>query len=217
MNDFPTADQIESATRRLQETPLDRYLWLQDAFQNDNLVVGGTFTTRFAAFYGLRRSKKSESGQSWQAVYFEYLKSLRDQKARPSFAEALAWLSDRLPPLKKGGARPIEASFTSKMLATLDPDRPVLDSEILAHLKLQLPAYHHDRERRLADTIRVFSDMEGRLKAVVRSVEWKAAREEFDAAFPGRNTRARVTDMKALDLIVWASRGGIETATLGDK
>jgi hypothetical protein len=42
------------------------------------------------------------------------------------------------------GARPrrrYEASFSSKLLATIDPDMPVINSIVLRHLKLRLPAH----------------------------------------------------------------------------
>ncbi len=94
----------------------------------------------------------------------------------------------------------MEASFASKLVASIDPDQPVIDSLVLKNLGLRLPPKtSHDRFSRIVDLHR---DLAEWYHAQLASLEGVRALERFRKAYPD----ARITDMKALDLIIWKVR-----------
>ena len=81
------------------------------------------FQRKYDAFYRVRRNT------AWRAEYFRIM---ADYQVRhiPSFGEILLRLQQ--------STGQIEASFASKMLATLDAEMPIWDSNVLKVLKLKL-------------------------------------------------------------------------------
>ena len=109
-----------------------------------------------------------------------------------SFDRALADLFNRTGRL--------EASFASKLVATIDPNQPVIDSVVLRRFGLRLP--YHSAPDRLQRVIRVYeqlSDGYARLMGLPIGV---MMRERFASAFPGKE----ITELKKIDLILWQVR-----------
>ena len=81
------------------------------------------FQRFYNRFYRVRRNVE------WQAHYYVIMER---EKTSPSteFADALREMHEL--------TGNVEASFTSKMIATLHPDRPIWDSLVLARLGLRL-------------------------------------------------------------------------------
>lgn len=107
---------------------------------------GTEFSRRFNGFYRVRR------GATWQARFYGYFGELRAaqrERALPGYQVALAEVQRR--------TGKIEASFTSKMLATLDPSRAVLDRNVLRRLRLRLP--HWYQRNRIHLTSNVFDQL----------------------------------------------------------
>lgn len=204
--------RVATAVSRLRDNPVAKYLEIQEQFATADLSPSGAFTRAYCNFYRVRRSKKY-----WRPHYFGLMAELRtkrDQgKAPPSFVDALSQLACVLP-CTKNGNQPIEASFVSKMLATIDPDQPVLDSVLLSHCGRRLPLVGSDD--RLRQTVEIFADLAAHLRDELASSTWPERRAQFDDAFQELNTRDKVSDMKALDFIIWASGENYDETYDGD-
>jgi len=103
---------------------LSKYEWLQTELPLRKASTDREFQRRFNAFYRVRRRP------TWQAPFYDLLE--RGKVGAPSFADVLnaLWASSGR----------VEASFASKLLASLDPSQPIIDSIVLKNLGLRLSA-----------------------------------------------------------------------------
>ena len=90
----------------------------------------------------------------------------------------------------------IHASFSSKLLATVNPNMPIWDKFVLQNLGLRTP-YSYEKGR-LQKTIQLYQKI----------CDWYKTDEAikklavFNQQFPGTN----ITDVKKIDFILWATR-----------
>lgn len=116
---------------------------------------------------------------------------MKEAKERhPSFITALAEIN-MIPDGK------FDPSFTSKLLATIDPNAPVIDSLVLEFYKFKLPARYVDN--RLQKTTDIYENLRGEYHELMNKPEGLMIIKKFDARFPGKG----VTNIKKLDLVIW--------------
>jgi hypothetical protein len=94
----------------------------------------------------------------------------------------------------------LEASFSSKLLATANPNRAVLDSFVLKNLGLKLP-YASAKNRQIR-IVNVFQELEEKLIAILGSEIGKYLVKSFIVMYP----QAEITETKMLDLVLWQIR-----------
>jgi hypothetical protein len=163
---------------------INEYCWLVDHVRCVDVSDNAEFQRRFNYFYRVRGNKK------WRTAFFrifEKSKTLRQLE----FAHVLIDLHKKV--------KRIEASFSSKVVATLDPSRPVLDSIVRGHFGLHLP-YHYQCDR-LAKTVSVYQNLEQVMSHALKTKKWIV--RAFDGAFPKHRN---ITPMKKLDFVLWKIR-----------
>lgn len=94
----------------------------------------------------------------------------------------------------------IEASFASKLVATVDPDQPVIDSVVFTNLGLKLPAA--TAPNRLA----TIQDIHRQLGSVYSQYLASEGGRHFVGLFRDAYPDARLTEIKMVDLVLWQSR-----------
>lgn len=180
---IPTRHEIRSAVADL-ERPIRDYLWLIEQVRGRDVRTDPDFQRRYNHFWRVRK------GATWRAAYYDLLE--RAKTTDTDFEAALRAIHER--------TGRIEASFCSKLVATLDPDRPVVDAFVLRFFGLRLPyAYQDDR---IARTIDVYRRVAAGVHAIVRS----EAMPEIRAAFAGRYPDASLSDVKMVDFVLWRIR-----------
>ena|ERR1700687_1246547 len=178
-----TLDEIQIALTRLK-TALDRYIWLQHRVRLCDVSTNEEFQRCFGGFYRVRRDSH------WRSLYFGLLESSKVNGI--DFPEALKEISSRTGRL--------EASFASKLVATLDSSKPVIDKFVLKHFELRLPRWGlSDRE---VKTIDLYDDLCDKYIAFIQSSTGKMIRELFDSRYP----RSEVSELKKIDLVLWQIR-----------
>ena len=178
-----TPNTIESALPRIARG-LQKYMAIQERVLQTDVSQDRAFQRLYNGFYRVRRNV------AWQQVYFERMEA---EKTHPTeFSGVLTALWDRL--------GRVEASFASKLVATLDPHQPVLDAFVLANVGLRLPAAH--QPHRLAETIRCYAALQDRLSALLQADEGQEVLRCFDRAYPD----TPITPLKKLDLVLWQVR-----------
>jgi hypothetical protein len=93
-----------------------------------------------------------------------------------------------------------EASFTSKLFATIDPNMPVIDSVVLRNLKLRLPASaSKQRVARIADL---------HSKLVISFSEFLGMKmgRHLVQGFRNKYPSANITEIKMVDFVLWQTR-----------
>ncbi len=94
----------------------------------------------------------------------------------------------------------IEASFSSKLVATINPNKPIWDEFVLKNLGIKKPTTYS--KNRIEKTIEIYMGIEGFYANFMKSNECQALLVEFDSHFPNTN----LTQTKKVDLLLWQTR-----------
>lgn len=178
-----TTSQVESALPRV-DVGLSKYLWLQSELGARDVGIDAEFQKRFVGFYRVRR------GANWRNTYFRILEQAKSSPI--SFGEALRKLHTV--------TGRVEASFASKLVATIDPTQPVIDSVVLENTGLKLPyAGSSDRLARIEDVHQSLGSIYAKF---LSSGSGRSMVERFKKSYPD----ASVSEVKMLDLLLWQTR-----------
>ncbi len=178
-----TKAQIDAALPKIKKG-LQQYLWLQSKVAGHHDSDDTEFRRKYNHLYKIRRAP------AWQHVFYGLM--ARAKKEHLEFQVVLD-------ALRQSTGR-VEASFASKLLATMNPALPVIDSVVLKNLGMRLPsASEPDRilkvckiHKRLAECFQDFLESDNGQYLV----------EAFKREYPN----ARVTETKMLDLVLWQTR-----------
>lgn len=166
------------------EIGLNKYLAIQNGYRNTAVATDREFQKRFNHFYRVRR------GVDWQMPFYELLEEAKNNDY--SFSDILDILSSRTGRL--------EASFSSKLLATSNPDKAVLDSIVLKNLGLKLPYASAKNRKELI--VSVFNELDESLNNLLDTKAGKYLVSSFDHMYP----HSDITNIKKLDLVLWQTR-----------
>ncbi len=166
------------------EKGLRKYCWLQEQVHRKDVTINREFQKAFNGFYRVRRNAE------WQSVYYGLME--RAKTSRIEFSQILFELKKRTGQL--------ETSFASKLVATLHPDRPVVDKFVLEHFGLSLPhQYEIDREQK---AVRVYEILVKKYSEFMSKPTARVICDRFSAKYPW----ADITDLKKVDLVLWQTR-----------
>jgi hypothetical protein len=161
---------------------LRQYEWLQSRVAGQNAFEQDTeFRRRFNRFYRVRR------GREWQDTFYGLMG--RAKKERLEFRTVLD-------AIHRATSR-YEASFASKLVATLDPSKPVIDAFVLRNVGLRLPPHA------AADRAERIDEIYGELISVFSTFLSGERGSYLISAFGRTYPDARVTNVKMLDLVLW--------------
>jgi hypothetical protein len=179
-----TKQQIDQAISRV-EPGLRQYLWLQKNRDSCNIDSDADYQRKFNRFYRVRRK------ESWRDSFYELLEAAKKRKrARfPEILHALYRATNRC-----------EASFASKLAATIDTNLPVIDSIILRNLNLRLPtSKSNDRLAGIAD---LHEELGREFRCFLSTDQGRYLVRKFRLKYPG----VRISEVKMLDLVLWQTR-----------
>jgi len=163
----------------LREDWLAKYDLLQRRLRATNVANDGDYQRAYKAFYVVRKP------QAFTDVYFSILEREKNNSA-VSFETLLFELHHRF--------GKVESSFTSKLVASIDPNKPVDDSNVRESLGLSAPTGN------LLQAICNYRCITQAATALTRYDGIAMLRESFDEAFPDYR---HFTDTKKLDLFLW--------------
>ncbi len=180
-----TTAQIDAALPKI-EIGLTQYLWLQSQVAaHGRFSEDVEFRRRFNRFYRVRRAA------AWQDSFYRIMaRAKREQLQFQAVLDLLREATGRL-----------EASFTSKLIATLQPSKPVIDSVVMRNLGLRLPA--PTASDRVAKICNLHQRLDLMFAAFLRTKEGAYLVNAFNRMYPN----AQITDEKKLDLVLWQTRG----------
>lgn len=180
---IPRPDEIALSLGELAK-PIHQYTWIVAEVRRRDVSSDPEFQRRFNHFWRVRKNA------AWRSAFYDLFEASKSDGVE--FPTALRRLHER--------TGTVEASFSSKLVATLDPGRPVLDAFVLKFFGLRLPYPHHSD--RLGRTIEVYRDVEKGLARIVRSDAMPVIREAFDRQYPD----AGLSDTKMVDFVLWQIR-----------
>ena len=101
---------------------LDKYQYIMKKVREINVSSDAEFQKTFNGFYIVRRN------ETWRKTYYGFFEQVKTET--PTFAEIITYMYET--------TRNIEPSFSSKMLATLCPEKLIWDRYIIQNLNMKL-------------------------------------------------------------------------------
>ena len=164
---------------------LDKYQYIMQQVHVTNVAVDIDFQRIFNGFYIVRRN------ESWRKSYYEYFENVKNSK--PTFENIITYLYEC--------TGNIEPSFSSKMLATIFPEKPIWDRYAVQNLNMQLVGT--TKEEKLNNAISIYADMEKWYAVFGETEKGKECISEFDRVLPDYRG---ISSIKKIDCILWSIR-----------
>lgn len=164
---------------------LDEYIYLKDRLNFVDISSDREFQNKFNRFYRVRRDA------NWRKEFYIFFETIKRNK-EIEFDDILQYFY-----VKTGN---IEASFSSKMLAILRPDKPIWDKYVLARLGLKLSGL--TQEEKLKNAKEIYKEIETKEREMLKDKDIRRAVDEFRKYFSEYN----LTDIKILDYLLWVNR-----------
>lgn len=164
---------------------LDRYRYIMERVNSTNVATDIDFQRTFNGFYLVRRN------EDWRKSYYEHFESVKS--GSPTFESIITYLYECI-----GN---IEPSFSSKMLATILPEKPIWDRYVVRNLNMQLTGA--TKEEKLKNAIILYADMEKWYADFLNSEKGKECIVEFDRVLPDYKG---ISSIKKIDSILWSIR-----------
>ncbi|MCX9157824.1 hypothetical protein OPU71_17000 [Niveibacterium sp. 24ML] len=177
--------EIDAAIEKAQDGIL-KYVKLMDMVDRVDVSEDADFQRQYNAFYRVQRRPVA-----WYHHYYSLMQRLKGQN--PEFGEVL----DEI--YKVTGR--YEPSFASKLVATIDPAKPVWDVHVLRNTDLTAPSYANKNKLALAKE--AYAAMERWYAHFLASPEGALFLNEFDQRVANPQ---RFTPLKKVDFILWQHR-----------
>ena len=164
---------------------LDKYKKIINLVKTTDVSKDADFQRTFNGFYIVRRN------EAWRKAYYDYFEQIK--KETPTFAQIIRYLYE------KTGF--IEPSFSSKMLATLNPNNPIWDQYVLQNLNMELDG--KTKEEKLCNAIKIYNNIENWYAEFLHTEKARECIREFDSILPDYSW---MSDIKKIDFILWSIR-----------
>ena len=159
---------------------LDRYA---EIMQGD--PSSPEFQRAFNGYYRIRRN------EVWRQHYYDLF--VRAKAEGYSFEQIITDLYH--------ATGKVEASFSSKMLATIDPDKPIWDQYVLQNLGMELTG--KTQAEKLAYAVTLYAAIENWYADYLLTEEARENIRLFDQILPDYRW---VSDVKKIDCLLWSKR-----------
>ena len=159
---------------------LDRY---EEIMQGD--PQSSDFQRTFNGYYRIRRNEE------WRQHYYALFCKARDEHY--SFGQIIRELYQN--------TGNIEASFSSKMLATIDASKPIWDQYVLQNLGLVLTG--KTKEEKLQNAVRLYDSIVAWYEEYLKTDEANENIKAFDRLLP---YYAWISNTKKIDCLLWSKR-----------
>lgn len=163
-----------------------QYLEIMDLLRHVDVSRDRNFQRKYNAFYRVRQRPKE-----WYELYFSHMESGKANP--PSFDSTIDYIFTVL--------GRYEPSFSSKLVATLDPHQPVWDEFILRHTNQKPPLY--GTKNRVERAKVVYRNIQRWYEQYLPTEEARRVIELFDREVKDHE---RVTDLKKVDFVLWQIR-----------
>jgi hypothetical protein len=165
---------------------ISQYLEIMELFPKSNVAMDHNFQRKYNAFYRVR-----QRNENWYRVYYQFME---DQKGHNiSFTEVLHYFK-----MKLGRYEP---SFSSKLLATHNPDMPVWDVHVQSNIDLKPPPYYSSKKFELAQSAYQ------KIQAWYKDFECSPEGEKIINMFDNLIIESKfITNTKKIDFVLWQSR-----------
>lgn len=165
---------------------LDKYRFLLEHVHKVDVSSDEVFQRTFNGFYLVRRNK------GWRKAFYDLF-----ERVKMSNDVSFACILEELYRLTGN----VEASFSSKLLATLKPEMPIWDKYVVQNLGLKLPP--DSDSKRIQKTEELYEEIVAWYVDFLQSENARQYIEEFDKVLPDYSW---LSDVKKIDFYLWSMR-----------
>ena len=176
-------DQVILAAILRAKNDIAEYLWLMRTFRAVDVTENTEFQERFNVFY-----RVSQRSKAWHTVYYRLLETSKVTGAE--FAGVLDALWEE--------TGRYEPAFASRLVATVDPAKPIWDRFVLMNTGFRAPSYL-DAEK-MEHAARVYRQICDWYSTQVQSPGGQRILELFDEAVP---EYPEICALKKLEFVLW--------------
>ena len=163
----------------------DKYRQIMETVRKTDVSSDPVFQRTFNAFYRIRRNAE------WRKAYYDLFEIAKDND--PSFEYIIRTLYER--------TGNIEASFSSKMLATINSDMLIWDRYVVENLCLKMKG--KTKEEQLECAVDLYDQMVRWYDGFLKTQNGRECITEFDRTLPGF---VWMSDVKKIDFYLWSIR-----------
>lgn len=167
------------------EKSLEKYAYIMQNVHSVNVSNNEDFQRTFNGFYRVRRNEE------WRKSFYSLFE--KSKTCQNTFKDIVVELHEL--------TGFVEASFSSKLVATLNPDMPIWDQFVLQNLKLE-PIKPYDKNK-LARSIELYEKIVDWYCEFKNKDEAKEYVIAFDNMFPQYSW---ISSTKKIDFFLWKSR-----------
>ncbi len=186
--------EIEDFLSKINETDInweniaigvDKYLSIMNGLHEVNIssIKGESLRKQYCNFYRMNRRSKE-----FKTSYFKIFENLKIENV-DDFDLVIDKISET--------TNRIEASFSSKMVASINANKPLLDSIILKNLEIKLPK-HGSSERTIKIKL-IYKELEDNYQIFLKTKSAKNWLNLFDKKIGKFN----ISNIKKIDFIIW--------------
>lgn len=173
---------------KLNPKVLATYCWLQDNLHKRNVAVDTEYRKKFSGYYRMRFVS-----QEYRDQFFKLFEEIKSESS-PSFRAVSQTL------FQVDGKH--EFSFITKMLHTIEPSRPIYDSQVDIALGIHR-YYQANFEEKLRQDEHILAQIAAAYRELASSPGMIELLAEFDKIIPGHT----ISVEKKIDFILWALGG----------
>ena len=165
---------------------IDRYTFIIKELSKRDISKDTNYQRFFNAFYVVRRDHK------WRKIYYEYFESQKHNK-NLTFEMVIRYLYEK--------TGQVEASFSSKLLSTVNPNMPIWDAFVLKNLGIKMKT--GKPLNRMDQAIKRYRDIHETYIRLVKSEWGKSTIAKFNEVLPDARW---ISDTKKVDFFIWQIR-----------
>jgi len=182
MNEIAVVEAIEKA-----KDGINKYLEIMNLFYKCDVSQDRYFQRKFKHFYRI-----THRSHNWYETYFSYMECQKGKCIE--FADVLIHLYKHL--------NRCEPSFSSKFVATMNPNNPIWDKHVLEYFKLKAPSY--GTVNRINKSITLYKTLQDKYDNLLKTKEADMMIQAFNKLI---NDNDQITDLKKVDFVLWQMRG----------
>jgi hypothetical protein len=165
---------------------INKYLIIMNQFLEVDVSKDDKFQRRFNHFYKIRQKPKD-----WYKTYYQYMEAMKGEEV--SFSRVLNYFHAELDRY--------EASFSSKFVATHNPEMPIWDRFVLENIGLKAPAYN--AKNRLHKIEATYQKIIEWYSIYLHTDKGKLIIKKFNELVDKSDS---ISDVKKIDFYLWQKR-----------
>lgn len=181
MNRREIQESVERARIGIQQ-----YLEIMELFPRVDVASDDNFQRKFNRFYRIRQRTSQ-----WYNTYYSFMEQSKSQP--PTFNSALEHFYSTL--------NRCEASFTSKLIATINPSLPVWDKFVLQNAGITPPRY--TSKNKIEESKKAYRQLQNWYQDFLTSNDGQLIIQVFNESV---KESSRITDLKKVDFVLWQIR-----------